>query len=438
MILILLMGYLSVLMPDPSIRAQKWIENREITLPYGFLPLFEDTNTVDISFYSVMDTVNYFQVYPTIKQSFVKWGGEVTPYLRWGGDSYYPRRKKFGVCSDVIRGSIFYNTDNFLFSFGKDIFSMGPAFENNAFLSPNVPFDYVSFTLRKTNFSFTHFISRLEDYDGVEYAWNDTTSGEVTNLNRYLGIHRLEIKPMSWLAFSISEVMLIGGESLGLPFELLTPLTIYYVEQHNRKKNTNIFWNIDLVAVRGRFLYYFDLFIDDFQYEADPWKEPNHIGFYCGVLSKDFPVKNSEIFVSYNLMTRWVYDNIRVWQRYIEKGMPIGSSLGCDYDRVALKYLHKISSFKFGAMISYTRKGENRITSPWPVNTTVGASLDNEFEGTNFLTGTVEKRLTIAPIFRYRDLLELISGFSYYKNYEHEQEETKILPTIKLKLKYSI
>jgi len=438
MIFILLLGYLSVLMPDPSIRAQKWIDNRELTLPYGFLPLFEDTNTVDISFYSVVDTINYLQVSPTIKQRFGKWGGEVSPYLRWGGDSYYPRRKKFGVYSDVIRGSIFYKTDNLLFSFGKDVFSMGSAFENNAFLSPNIPLDYLSFTLKKPKFAFTHFISRLEDYEGVELAWKDTTSGEVTNVNRYLGIHRLEIKPMDWFAFSVSEVMLIGGESFGFPFELLTPLTIYYVEQHNRNRNTNILWNMDLMAVKGNFLCYFDLFIDDFQYEGDPWKEPNHIGLYCGIQSKDFPFKNAEVLVSYNLMTRWVYDNIRVWQRYLEKDMPIGSSLGCDYDRFILKYLHNITDFKLGIMLSYTRRGENLITTPWPVNTNAPASPENEFEGTNFLTGTVEKRLTLAPILKYKNLLEFTPGISYFKNYEHEQGKSKILPSIDLKLKKSI
>jgi hypothetical protein len=315
---------------------------------------------------------------------------------------------------------------------------MGPAFENNAFLSPNIPLNYLSFTLKKEKFAFIHFISRLEDYDGAEFAWDDTTAGELTNLNRYLGVHRLEIKPVDWFAFSISEVMLIGGEGLGLPFELLTPLTIYYVEQHNRRRNTNILWNIDMIALKGRFIYYFGLFIDDFQYEADPWKEPNHIGLYCGIQSKDFPLENSEVFVSYNLMTRWVYDNIRVWQRYLEKGMPLGSSLGCDYDKFTFKYLHNISDFKLGAMFSYTRRGENRITTPWPVNTYAGASSENEFEGTNFLTGTIEKRLTLAPIVKYKELFEIISGFSYYENYKHEQDGTKILPAIELKFKYKI
>ncbi len=433
-----LLGYLSVLLPDPSIRYEKWIDQGKISLPYGILPLFEDTNKIDVSVYSVLDTVNYVQFCPTLKYRLDNWGGEIAPYGRLGGDYYYPRRKKFGVYADFIRGSIFYKSDNLLFSFGKDVFSIGPAFEDNPLLSPNIPLNYLAFTFKNSKFSFTHFISRLGNYEGVEHEWDDTSSGYVTNVNRYLGIHRLEVKLADWLAISFSESMLIGGESLGFPFELLAPLTIYYVEQHNRKQNTNILWNFDAVAVKSKFLFYFDLFIDDFQYEADPWKESNHIGLCFGLQSKDFPLNDSEVFASYDLMTRWVYDNILVWQRYLESQIPLGSMLGCDYDRFTFKYLHTVAAFKLGGTASYTRRGENRITTPWPVNTRVGASAENEFEGTNFLSGTVEKRLTLAAVVKYKYFLELVCGLSYFQNYEHQQGITKTLPIVELKLKYSI
>ncbi len=438
MIFAFLIGYFSILLDEPSIRWQKWIEQEEINLPYGFSPIFEDTNNIDISLYSVVDTVNFVQLCPTLKYRFGEWGGVVSPYVRLGGDYFYPRIKKFGVYSDIPRGSIFYKNDNILFSFGKDIFSMGPAFENNAFLAPNIPLNYLSFTIKAPKFAFTHFISRLGDYDGVEYEWNDTSSGYLTNVNRYLGIHRLEMKPVNWLAFSFSEAMLIGGESLGLPFELFAPFTIYYLEQYNQQENTNILWNIDMVVVKGRFLFYLDLFIDDFQYESDPWKEPNHIGFYTGLECKDILANNSEILVYYNLMSRWTYDNIMVWQRYIDRELPLGSILGCDYDKFVLKTLYPIGLFKAGGIISYTRRGENRITTPWPVDANNPATPENEFEGTNFLTGTTEKRSTLAAIIKYKDLLELTAGLIYFQNYKHEQGTTEMLPLLELKLKYGI
>ncbi len=436
--ILLLLGYLSVLLPDPFIRNERFINKGEITLPYGILPLFEDTNKIDVSLYSVVDTVNYVQFCPTLKYRLYKWGGIVAPYGRWGGDYFYPRTEKFGIYSDFIRGSIFYKGDNILFSFGKDVFSIGPAFENNSLLSPNIPVNYLSVTFKNSNLAFTHFTSRLSNYDGVQYEWADTFSGSLTNTNRYLGIHRLELKLTDWLAISFSESMLIGGETLGFPFELLAPLTIYYVEQHNRKQNVNILWDFDLLAVKNKFLFYFDLFIDDFQYEADPYKEPNHIGLYFGAQSKDFPVNDSEVFVYYNLMTRWVYDNILVWQRYLDNKMPLGSILGCDYDRFVLKYLHTITDFKLGGMVSYTRSGENRISTPWPVNHRVAASTENQFTGTNFLYGTIEKRLTLAAIFKYKAFLELTAGLSRFENYKNKEGTTEILPAIELKLKCSL
>ena len=257
-----LLGYLSVLLPEPSIRGEKWIAQGEVSIPYGISPLFEDTNKIDVCMYSVVDTVNYVQFCPTLKYRFGKWGGEVTPYGRLGGDYFYPRDKKFGVYADFIRGSIFYKDDNILLSFGKDVFSIGPAFYDNSLLSPNIPLNYLAFTFKRSKFSFTHFISRLGNYEGVEFEWDDTSSGYLTNVNRYLGIHRLEIKLADWLALSFSESILIGGESLGFPFELLAPLTIYYVEQYNRSQNTNILWNFDLLAVKGNFLFCFDFFLD--------------------------------------------------------------------------------------------------------------------------------------------------------------------------------
>jgi hypothetical protein len=438
MIFLVLLGYLSVLQPEPSLRIDRWIEEKEINLPYGFSPLFEDTNKIDLSLYSVVDTVNFVQFCPTFKYRIGEWGGVVSPYGRYGGNYFYPREKKFGVYSDVIRSSIFFKNDYILFSFGKDIFSIGPAFEDNPLLSSNVPLNYLSFTFKKNKYAFTHFISRLSNYEGIENEWDDSTSGYLVNVNRYLGVHRIEIRPVDWFAFSFSEAVLIGGESLGLPFELFVPFTIYYVEQYNRGLNTNILWNIDMVALRGRFLFYLDFFIDDFQYESDPWKEPNHIGLYAGLKGRDIIGEGSEVFVYYAFMTRWTYDNLIVWQRYMEGEIPLGSMLGCDHDRFVLKALYPIFSLKVGGMVSYTRRGENKITTPWPVNSNNPASPENKFEGTNFLSGTIEKRLTLASIIKYEDLIELTTGLSYFQNYKNEEGEGKILPSIELKLKYSI
>lgn len=438
MIFILLASYLSVLLPDPALRSENWIDENKIILPYGFSPKFCKKSGVNLSSYSVIDTVNYTQFSPTFSYIFGEWGGVVSPYIRYGGDYFYPERKKFNVYSDIIRGSIFYKNDNILFSFGKDIFSVGPAVKDNFLLSPNIPLNYVSFTWKNDFLSLTHFISRLDNYTGVEREWDDTTSGYLTEVNRYLGIHRLELRPADWLAFSFSEAMLIGGESLGFPFELLNPLTIYYVEQYNQKENVNILWNFDVAAVREKFYFYLGLFIDDFQYEEDPWKEPNHIGIYAGLQGKDIFVDKSEVLFSYNLATRWSYNNLRVWQRYTDKGLPLGSSHGCDYDRLVAKFLYPLSVFKIGALISHTRRGENRIETPWPVNAAIGISPENEFKGTNFLYGIVEKRLSIATILKYRNFGELNVGMSFFKNYKNDKGRTKTLPLLRLKLNYKL
>ncbi len=437
-IILLLTATLSALLPDAVTLHEKMIREKEISLPYGVLPLYRGKDGITVSLYSIADTVKYTQLSSIMQYQKNGWGFSFAPLLRKGSAHIYPTREKFGVYPDVSRGSVFYKNNNLNFSIGKDIFSIGGSFEHNPILSPNIPLNYARFIYSNNRFSFMHLIARLGDYTGIEKIWAGGSTSDTTTFQRYLGIHRLEFKPTRWLGISFSEIILIGGESTGFPFELFSPLTIYYVEQFNQKRNVNIFWNIDAKAIWNDFLLYFDLFIDDFQYEADPWKEPNHIGIYLGIQRVDLIREGSILLLSYNLMSRWSYCNLIVWQRYTDREFPLGAPLGNDYDRLYLLALYPLSPFKTGLEFSFTRKGENSIDAPWPVNSTYGPAPNNQFNGTNFLSGIVEKRFSLSPIFRYKDILNLKAGFYYIQNYQHQEGTTKTEPLLELKIKYHI
>mgnify|MGYP001048371361 CR=1 FL=1 len=436
MLIILLIGSLTVLLPDQEILNEKMIRENAVNLPYGVLPLFKEKDGVSVGLYSIADTVRWTQLSTTVKYQKGGMGFIAAPILRYGEAHLYPTRKKFNLHADIIRGSIFYRNDNLIFSAGKDIFKIGGAFEYNPTLSPNLPLNYARFIYSGDKFSFSHLISRLDDYKGVEFEWADTSTGTINNLHRYLGIHRLEFKPANWLGISFTEAMLIGGETLGFPFELLSPITIYYLEQYNQKENVNILWNMDVTAIWKNFLFYTDFFIDDFQYEPDPRKEPNLIGLLASVEGIDLKKKGTEFILSYNFMSRWPYCNIRVWQRYQDRDFPIGSQLGNDYDRLLIKALYPISSFKTGFEISFTRRGENSIDTPWPVNPKIAATPHNQFKGSNFLSGMVEKRLSISSITRYKNLITVTMGFYWLQNYKHREGDTKIAPLLHIKINY--
>ena len=438
LIILFLTSTLSILLPDGNILNEKAIREKNINLPYGVLPLYERENGINLSLYSVLDTINYTQVSPIAQYQKEEWGFVFAPVFRYGSEDIYPTEKKFGIYADVIRGSIFYKKKNILLSMGKDIFSIGGSFEHNPVLSPNIPLNYVQFIYTNDNFSFLHLISRLSDYTGIENEWADSSSGMEATFQRYLGIHRLEFKPNKSIGISFSEIMLIGGESSGFPFELLSPLTLYYAEQFNQAKNVNILWNLDAKAIWGNFLFSLDFFIDDFQYESDPWKEPNHIGIYTGIQGINLIKEGSHLTIAYNLLTRWTYCNFRVWQRYIEKDFPLGSPLGNDYDYSLLRFTYPLSSFDAGMEFSFLRKGEGSMTTPWPVNPGQEASPDNQFEGTNFLSGIIEKTSRVSVIFGYKSLVNIKAGISYIRNYHHKEGEKKTEPILQLRINCQI
>ncbi len=437
-IILILTATLSALLPDGIYINEKMIRKKELTLPYGVFPIYKEENGITISLYSIADTVKYIQFSQIVQYQKNGWGFTVAPLLRKGSAHIYPTREEFDSYADFIRGSIFYKNNNLILSYGKDIFSIGSSFEHNPILSPNIPLNYARFTYTNDKISFTHLIARLNDLTGIEKIWAGGSTADTTTFQRYLGLHRLEFKPKRYFAVSFSEVMLIGGASTGFPFELLSPISIYYVEQFNQKKNVNILWNIDAKAIWKNFLFYIDFFIDDFQLDPDPWKEPNHIGFYLGIQGVDIIKEGSLLLLSYNLMSRWSYGNLIIWQRYTDRGFSIGTPLGNDHDLLYLQALYPLSSFKAGLEFSFIRRGENTIDTPWPVNTEDDPNPENQFDNVNFLSGIIEKRFSISSVLRYKDLFTIKAGFYHIQNYHHLEGTTKTEPLLQLIIKYHL
>lgn len=437
-IILLLTATLSVLLPDLITKNEEMIRSKDIALPYGVLPLYNGDDGITLSLYSTLDTVKYIQFSPILKYQKNNWGFIFAPLGRKGDAHIYPTREEFGGYVDILRGSIFYKTNNLILSLGKDIFSMGSSFEHNPLLSPNIPLNYARFIYKNEKISFTHLISRLNDYTGAEKVWVGGSTTDTTTFQRYLATHRLEYKLFKWLVISFSESMLIGGENSGFPFELLSPVTIYYSEQFNQKKNVNILWNIDIKTILNNFLFYLDLFFDDFQLEKDPWGEPNHLGIFLGIEGIDLVKEGSLFVISYNLMSRWTYGNLIVWQRYYDREFPLGASFGNDYDRFYFLSLYPINYLKTGIELTFTRKGENSINNPWPVNTDNEPTLENQFDKDNFLSGLTENRLSIASIIKFKDLLTLKVGFYNIQNYQHQEGISKTEPMLELRVKYHI
>lgn len=433
------MGSLSFVFPDDYIRAKKIVDRGEIELPYGFYPGYKKDSKIDVNLFFNYDTVSYVVAGITGKYRKSNAGFIVAPTARYeinddtlGSLNIYPVRERFGLFADVTRGVVFMDFDRFKFSAGKDIFSVGSAMIDNPVLSPNVPLNFFRFDYFSDNFGLVHFISRLDDYTGVERIWKDDSSDIVSTYQRYLGIHRFEFKPFDNLGLSFSEIILIGGEYSGFPFELLSPLNFYYAERFNRGRSANVFWNLDARILLGRTLIYIDFLVDDFQYESDP--EPNHLGLLLGLYGFDFIEDGTVFFLKYSMMSRWIYSNQVVWHRYNNSGFPLGTGSGNDFDKIEMRSTYPIGDFDVGLNLVYERKGENRIDTPWPVEQTD----DYQFPETNFLSGVVEKSIKISGVVNFKDYIDLNMGICNIKNYKHQGDNSLSELFAKLYIHYPI
>lgn len=437
MIVLLFLASLSLYLPGPEEYNQRILESDEIEMPYGIYPVFGEEEGLSINMHSMMDTVSYTRMGLKYKYEKKGFGFLVMPFGQYGDGNIYLSGKKFEIYGDVLRGSVYYSGENLNFSFGKDIFSIGPGINSSPVISPGVPLNYLRFIFSTDNFAFMHLIAGLEDYTGPELIWMDTSAGTIVDFERYLAVHRFELRPFDWLGVSFSEIAIGGGEDAGIPFKLISPLSIYYVDQFNSSENYNINWNFDAFVKTGKYLFYIDFLIDDFQYERpDRFREPNHIAFSAGFHTEDLLNTDLQFSTSYRIATRWTYCNFRVWQRYQNYGRPLGFAEGNDFDLFAMSTAYPFEFADLGLRIEFRRKGENRISTAWPVNN-YEQNPEVTFTGTNFLSGVVEKRLKVTALFDTGKIKGEI-GFYRINNYKNIQDSTLTQPHLKITLNYPL
>lgn len=236
--------------------------------------------------------------------------------------------------------------------------------------------------LRFSSFAASLSAERTVPTDGEEQQY----------VNRHFSGHRLDLDIGNTLHIGLSETVIYGGPGRPLEFYYLNPLVWYHVAQLNENRDDNTFFEVDLLIrpFSGGELYG-ELLIDDYQVEdelpAD--KEPNHYAYLVGLAAADpLGLNGWEMFGEYLRITNWTYNQSRIWNRYQNRGRPIGNSLGPDGDRwdVGMKFwVHP--RLEMTAVYTRLRSGEGSISSdweePWLTST-------EEYEE-NFPSGVVEE-----------------------------------------------
>jgi hypothetical protein len=108
----------------------------------------------------------------------------------------------------------------------------------------------------------------------------------------------------------------------------------------------------------------------------------------------------------------------------------MGHPLGNDFDRVSVAAVeHLGSSLDLEISAEHVRKGEGRITEPYP---------EDRFDDSYFLTGVVERSAGVSIGVRYFVdplwTVELAGGVAHIWNHEHLEGASHTQPSVRLKL----
>lgn len=365
----------------------------------------------------------------------------IQPVVKFGEDSLPPSKEFMDLfSSDYERAYMKLDHTNFNIFIGRERFAIGPSSRYNLLLSGySTPMDWFSFSLHSDKLKFSFYLSRLDDLytKPLEYAGDMIT--DTINAQRYLTVKRFDYSPAGWLNFGVSESAIFGGENYSLEIFHFNPVVFIQAYQYNWNKDVNFFLNIDGKIFLKNLAFYVSLLIDDFQLEQDPNNEPNHLGMNFGVEFADpLSITNTFWLIEYTAVTRYTYCHFIPYQRYHNYDTPIGSPYGPDYDEIYTKFIYHLNSrFDVYSQISHLRKGESRIDSIWPIPENPRVS-GTSFPEQNFLTGVVQKSSNIGFGFRYFHshwfVSEFLIGYSYLRNFGHEDDITKKSLLLKLQV----
>jgi hypothetical protein len=249
-------------------------------------------------------------------------------------------------------------------------------------------------------------------------------------VNRFLSGHRVDLDIASALHVGLSETVIYGGPGRSLELYYLNPLVFYHLAQLNENRDDNTFFGFDLLLRPWRGTEaYAELLIDDYQVEDrfPEDKEPDHYAYLLGLGFADpLGLNGCELFAEYLRITNWTYNQSSSWNRYQNRGRPIGNSLGPDGDRldVGAKFW-PLSGLEVKMVYTHLRCGEGRINSDWVEPWLTSTEEYRE----DFPGGVVEKtdKLSFPAHYHADSRLQVELGLSLHRidNFNNQPQESR-------------
>ncbi|MBU0517530.1 capsule assembly Wzi family protein [bacterium] len=260
---------------------------------------------------------------------------------------------------------------------------------------------------------FTALIGQVDDFE-------DSTGSRTS---RFLSGHRLEISPWPWLRMGLSETLLFTGD---VRFGSMNPFVPYYGELVNETSEGNGLMGFDFVVYPAVGTEIFgELLLDDIQLEKNDSKdlEPNEWGWLIGGRWSGVDGLLG-VGLTYSGVANRTYNALEPKYRYQNYGLPLGSELGNDADRLRFDFsIWPQAGYHANLFWEVSRQGEGRVTAPF--DTTYLAYTVEEGYDEPFPTGTVQKTMTVGlelNAWMHPNLqIEGWLGHDWTDNYLHEE-----------------
>jgi hypothetical protein len=246
--------------------------------------------------------------------------------------------------------------------FGRMARNWSPALDGSLIMSGGaLSFDHFGLTLRSRHLTFSHLIARL---DGMDYR--NSASDSWQRANRFMSIHRLDIRVRNSLRFGITESTVYGGPAASFDPALMNPFTSYRltaIQDSDDHANNTLFALDGFVNIEGRASLFGQFLFDDFLRRADIQDR------WAASLGLDLrdppPLESVTLGLRVTVASSYVYNTFRPWERYLIEGRSLGASTGNDFWSAGA-FLRKFlgPDLDLTARIDLSGRGARRIASP--------------------------------------------------------------------------
>lgn len=246
--------------------------------------------------------------------------------------------------------------------FGRMARNWSPLLDESLILSGRaLSFDHFGLALRSKHLTFSHLIARL---NGMNYR--NSASDSWQRANRFMSIHRLDIRVRNSLRFGITESTVYGGPGASFDPALMNPFTSYRltaIQDSDDHANNTLLALDGFVNIAGRASLFGQFLFDDFL------RRPDIQDRWAASLGLDLrdppPLESVTLGLRGTVASSYVYNTFRPWERYLIEGRSLGAPEGNDYwsaGAFVRKFLGP--NLDLTARMDISGRGALRIASP--------------------------------------------------------------------------